>query len=139
MTKEARLISLFRSCGLKAEDLNYGEIKAYCAGLECIKHQIDEWKNHLPQGKIMIPADMENIHSVFEGCSYTVNGNVITFTQYDVDTIGKKCEDWIRFNMTIELGAGGLSWKQIGDNQNSWNTIHSRRLRWSMIRSVKNG
>ncbi len=139
MTNEQRLISLFESCCLASDGLNYGEIKAYCAGLDCVKQQIDGWKDHLPKGKVMIPADMENIHSAFEGCTYTVNGNTIIFTRYDIKTIGKKCEDWIRFNMNIELGADGLSWGQIHTRKASWNVIHSRRLRWSMIRSVKNG
>ena len=139
MNSEERLIALFQTCGLKAEGLNYGEIRAYCAGLECVKRQIDKWKNHLPQGKMMIPADMDTINSVFEGCSYTVNGRIITFTEYDIDTIGKKCEDWIGFIMTIEFGGNGLSWKQIAAKENSWNKIHSKCLRWSMIRSIKNG
>lgn len=136
MNREQRLKHLYDCCGLADDSLNDAEIKAYCAGLDYVNRIFDDVKQVIPQGKVMTPADINNFNSVFNDCQFFFIDDEMIITDYNINTIGKKCANWVGYNITVNLNAKGKSWAQINSENASWHTFKMRCLRWSMIRSL---
>lgn len=136
MTNVERLKKLFLTCGLKDDDLNNAEIMAYCVGIDLVKSTLDRIKNRVPVAKRFIPPDMSCINENLSGIEYILVSNNMIITDYQLDTVGKKCKDWIGFNINVFFNSSGKTWQEFDSENVSWHTRDSRYLRWSMIRSL---